>query len=349
MMTQWAFHDCSENIKVAARSYWEKKQSRLERLAAVIPKGERLLRIVVCFHERRVDQYEVRAIMEVPRRSVAVQASDMSFSAALDTLIDLLVASVRKYKKMSRHMYRLQTKERIRADLDAALPLLVEDEKKNRKESFYAVLRPRLVFLEEQAKRELKILELEGSILSGMYSAHDLVNEMTVQAYEQFSSKPKEKKLEHWLHGILCQILGKIKLEASHRISLDEELHFDQLDFSSDSDWVAALMGYEEIMTFAELLPDRVPSMVWEKMDEASRQSYINEVLQTLSSQCRQAFLMNSIEDYSVSEISEIQNRPKSEVRSEIEHGREILNNQMNKAGLLNEISSAFDNQQYVG
>ena len=72
MITRWVFHDCGENIKNHARSYWEKKQQRLERLASVISKNEKSLRMVLYFHEKRVKQFEARAIMEVPGRSLTV-------------------------------------------------------------------------------------------------------------------------------------------------------------------------------------------------------------------------------------------------------------------------------------
>ena len=190
MITRWTFHDCSEKIKNNARSYWEKKQQRLERIALLIPKEEKSLRMVLYFHEKRVKQYELRAIMEVPGRSLTVQASDMELSAALDILIDLLVAAVRKYKEMIKQTYRLQHRRRNTADLESALPLLFEDERKKRKEAFYTILRPRLVFLEEQAERELRISELEGYILQGSFSPQELVNEVTIKAYEKLSSKP---------------------------------------------------------------------------------------------------------------------------------------------------------------
>ncbi len=335
MITRWAFHDCSEKIKNQARSYWEKKQQRLERLTSVIPKDERRLRMVLYFHEKRVSQYEVRSIMEVPGRSLTVQASDMELSAALDRLIDLLVAAVRKYKEMIKQTYRLQHRKRNTADLESALPLLFEDEKKKRKESFYSILRPRLVFLEKQAERELKLLELEGYLLPDSFSSQDLVNEVAIKAYEKLSSKSQDKNLEPWLHALLYETLETLKLEASNHISLDEELHIAPVEYSTDPGWVNALMGNEERMTLADLLPDQNSTLAWGELDEATKQLHFNHILQTLSSQCRQAFLMKSIEEYSVREISEIQSRSEADVRSDIEQGRESLRAHMDVSGLI--------------
>ena len=340
MITRWVFHDCSEKIKNQARSYWEKKLQRLERLTYVIPKDVIRLRMVLYYHEKRVSQYEVRAIMEVPGRSLTVQASDMELSATLDILTDLLVAAVRKYKEMIKHTYRLQQRKRNTADLASALPLLYEDERKKRKESFCTILRPRLVFLEKQAERELKILELEGYILPGSFSPHELVNEVTIKAYEKLSSKPEDKNLEPWLHALLYEILEKIKLEASNHISLDEEYQFDPVEDSPDPDWVSDLMGNEGKMTLVELLPDYDSTSTWEGFDVATKQFHYNHVLQTLSSQCRQAFLMRSIDEYSVKEISDIQSRSEEDVRLDIEQGKESLRTHMDGSGLISKKTS---------
>lgn len=93
----------------------------------------------------------------------------------------------------------------------------------------------------------------------------------------------------------------------------------------NDEDWVIALMGNEERMTLAELLPDHDSTSTWEELDVATKQLHFNHVLQTLSWQCRHPFLMRSIEGYSVKEISDIQSRSEENVRLDIEKGRESL------------------------
>ena len=158
MKVQWSFKNCSGTKKSQIRSYWEQKQVRLDRLLNEIT-GPPKIRISIYLYEDRVNHYEARAVLKLPGRSLAVQSSEMMFNAALDSLTDLLTSSIRKYKNIVRHTYRQQRKERNVADLDMASNMLCADQERNRKDSFFTLLRPLLSFLEEQAKRELKVLE----------------------------------------------------------------------------------------------------------------------------------------------------------------------------------------------
>jgi DNA-directed RNA polymerase specialized sigma24 family protein/ribosome-associated translation inhibitor RaiA len=335
MKIQWVFNNCPEKLKTDARYYWEKKQNRIDRLTAKIPKEEKSLRLVFYFHKNKANQYEVRAILEIPGRSLTVQASDMMFSTALDELANLLAEAFRKYMELMRHTYRQQRKNRHASDLGTAFPLLLADEKGRRKESFFSLLRPRVIFLEEQAQRELKILELEDAIRPDYISAQELVDEVVVLAYERFSSRPADKNLEHWLNNILYELLRKVQLEANRYVSLDEAFLKQELDQSSETDWIARLFDNKEKMTLAELIPDQEATNQWEKLEEESRQSHINEVLQSLSGYCRQAYLMHLIEGFTVDEISEIQDRSVDEVTMDINRAKEAMRTYMHNTGMI--------------
>ncbi|MBU1567029.1 MAG: hypothetical protein KJ630_15575 [Proteobacteria bacterium] len=335
MKIQWVFNNCPEKIKTDARYYWEKKQSRLARLTSTIPKEQKSLRIIFYFHKNKVNQFEVRAILEVPGRSLAVQASDMMFSLALDELAELLAEAVRKYKEWIRHSSRQQRKGRYAVDLGTTLPLLLEDEKERRKDSFFSILRPRINFLEEQAQRELKILELEDAITPDYISPQELVDEVVVVAYERFSSRPKGKKLEHWLNNILYELLRKLTLETNQNVSLDEEFGQQEFDYDLEIDWIPGLLGYEEKRTLAELVPDQEETRQWEKLEEESRQSHIYEVLRRLSGYCRQAYLMHLIDEYTVDEISEIQDRSVEEVILDIGQAKDAMYTYMHDTGMI--------------
>ena len=143
----------------------------------------------------------------------------------------------------------------------------------------------------------------------------------------------------------MYETLETIKQEASKHISLDEEFQLDQVDYSPDSDWISALMGNEEKITLAELLPDHDSTSAWDELDVATKQLHFNHVLQTLSSQCRQAFMMRSIEEYSVKEISDIQSRSEEDVRLDIEQGRESLRDHMDVSGLISKKTSIVDSE----
>ena len=84
---QWSFNNCSENTKNEIRAYWEQKQNRIERLLSNKPSSARKIRITVYYHSNRVKHYEVRAVMEVPGRSLSVQCSETMANTAVLSIV----------------------------------------------------------------------------------------------------------------------------------------------------------------------------------------------------------------------------------------------------------------------
>lgn len=335
MNVQWSFKNCSGSKKSQIRSYWEQKQVRIDRLLSESP-GPRNIRISIYFYEDRVNQYEARAVLEVPGRSLAVQVSEMMVNAVLDNLADSIARSVRKYKDLVRHTYRQQRKERNAADLDMALDILRADKKSNRKDSFFNLLRPLLAFLEEQAKRELKISELEGSVRPGYITPEELVDEVVMLAWENFSTRIPEQTLEHWLISLMNDLLQTIEWESSQFVSLDEGFDLQEIDRSTEPDWMEDVLGYHDKMTLAELVPDNEATEAWEDLSDEGQQLHIYNVLQGLPAFRRQAYLLHSVEEYTAEEIAHIQNRSVADIESDIGHGREAMHGHLVEAGMIN-------------
>ena len=335
MNVQWSFKNCSGLKKSQIRSYWDQKQVRIERLLRETP-GPRNIRISIYFYEDRVNQYEARAVLEVPGRSLAVQASEMMVNAVLDDLTDSLARSIRKYKNLVRHTYRQQRKERNSSDLDMALGILSADQKSNRKDSFFKLLRPLLAFLEEQAKRELKVLELEGSVRPGYITPEELVDEVVILAWENFSTRVPEKSLEHWLISLLHDLLQTIEWESSQFVSLDEGFDIQEIDRSAEPDWMEDVLGYHDKMTLAELVPNDEVTEAWGELSNEGQQLHIYTVLQGLPAFRRQAYLLHSVEEYTAEEIAHIQNRSVTDIESDIGFGRDTMHDHLVESGMIN-------------
>jgi len=278
----------------------------------------------------------LRAVMEIPGRSLAVQCSDEILNAAVDKLADALAAALRKYNDLAaRHTFRQQRKERNFADLSNGMPMLLEDEKINRKESFFTLLRPRISFLENQARKELKVLELEGIISEHHLAPEELVDEVVVIAWEKFKQRPVDLSLEHWLIRLLYERLQAIEWEASLFVSLDDSFHLKEIDRKSEPDWMEEAMDYDEKLTLAELIPDDKPTEEWGFLTDTDQAVHIYSVLQNLPSYARQAYLLHSIEEYNIYDIAEIQGRSEKDVEDDIEVGKESMQSHMGDAGMI--------------
>lgn len=344
MQVQWTFEGCADTTKEKCRAYWKKKQERLQRLLTGIPADTRKLRLAVCYQEEQINTFEMRGVLRLPGRTLAAQYSHHQLSAAVDGLADKLVTVILKYKQQSTRFIRRQRRHRISEDLAAVQPLLVSDKKADRKESFFTTIRPLLGFLERHAKNEIKIYEMEGTLNPGQVDPVDMVNEVIVLAWENFDERPTNLSLELWLAHLLHEILGRVESEKS-LISLDQSFHLADIDFTAEPDWFEEVLGYQEEISLAELLPDYTGTEIWEQLDNLDRNFHFYTVLQKFPSYQRQAYLLHALNGYSLVEVAQIQERDVNKVENDINISTEKMRDYMQKAGFIQggNLQTAFD------
>jgi len=66
-----------------------------------------------------------------------------------------------------------------------------------------------LRFLRDHARRELRILELEGPIHPGEITVSDLVDEVLSLAWERFADRPRHLPLDLWLVDLLHEVVAQ--------------------------------------------------------------------------------------------------------------------------------------------
>jgi DNA-directed RNA polymerase specialized sigma24 family protein/ribosome-associated translation inhibitor RaiA len=334
MQVQWTFEGCAGPPKEKCRAYWEKKQERLGRLLATIPSSSKTLMLAVYHQAGSIEKFEIRGVLQLPGRTLAVQFSHQLLFAALDGLADKLVNVSLKYKQRSAQFVRRQRRQKISDDLVAVQPLLAWDKKADRKESFFRTIRPLLGFLERQARNEIKIHELEGALSPEQVEPADVVNEVVVLAWEKFDQKKKDQPLDLWLFHLLHEILGRAAQNGQF-VSLDQRFPLADIVSTAEPDWFEEVLGYQEELSLAELLPDYDQTDSWEQLDDLDRSLHFQSVLQTLSSSQRQAYLLHTMDDYSLKEVAGIQDRDVEEVDNDIRESNEAIGNYMQNADFI--------------
>ena len=93
-----------------------------------------------------------------------------------------------------------------------------------RREDFFRLLRPHLRFLRDHARRELRLLELEGTLHRGELTVDDLLDEVANRAWERFADRPRQLSLDLWLTDLVQEALEQwIKQEPRPHVSLEEK------------------------------------------------------------------------------------------------------------------------------
>ena len=121
------------------------------------------------------------------------------------------------------------------------------------------MLRPHLGFLRDYARREIRMLEQDGTLHRGELTVDDLLDQVMVLAYERFQDRPRQVPLDLWLTDLVQDALERwIKQEPRPHLSLEERA--DEVPPyevpREDEEWWAELLGEEETLRLEDLIPD---------------------------------------------------------------------------------------------
>jgi ribosomal subunit interface protein len=331
MSIHWVFNGCDETVKAQLQEYWAKKWPRLQKLLTHYRSDLQDVRMTVYHHQQNPQQswYELRAVIHLPTGLLAAEANDGDPQAALDRVVDTLDTEIQRHKEQVRHDYVFKRKARQRADLSAAGPLLQRDVEAGRREDFFRLLRPLLGFLRHHARRELRILERNGTFHRGEVTVADLLDGVLTRAWQRFAGRPRKSSLELWLTDLLHETLeGWIKQEPRPHASLTEKADRvlpNEVPQVDDQEWWTSLLGYDETLTLEDLIPDAHASPDWDQLDVEEQKDQVLSWLGELPTSQRQAFVLHAPEDYDPSEIAMLQDRPEREVRADIDAARQTL------------------------
>ena len=128
------------------------------------------------------------------------------------------------------------------------------------REDFFRLLRPHLGFLRDYARREIRMLEREGSLHRGEVTVDDLLDQVLILAWERFADRPRRLSLDLWLTDLLQEALEQwIKQEHRPHVSLEAQGGRmsvpDEVPQEDEEEWWAELMGEEETLTLEDLIP----------------------------------------------------------------------------------------------
>jgi DNA-directed RNA polymerase specialized sigma24 family protein/ribosome-associated translation inhibitor RaiA len=338
MKVRWVFNGC-DNQKSSAKSYWQKKLPRLERLLSHFPPDQALLRLTLYRHGRD-DDWELRGVLELPTATLVAEERQSNLLEVIDILADELAAEIKRHKDLLRkdHLYRRRRQQR--ESLSAAGPLLERDAAAERREAFFELLTPWLKDIRRHARGELTVLELEGVIPTGEFTAEDLVDDVLTRAWETYSSRPRQIPLDVWLGGLLQERLREAlerrepellsqPSQATPEVSPDE-------DPEERSHWVSSFFDEVEPPTLEELLPDHEADDAWYELTADEQRELIQKALATLPAEQRRAFTLHALEGFLPNEIAMLQERELAQVLADVEQAR----------GLLRERLSTFESQQ---
>jgi RNA polymerase sigma factor (sigma-70 family) len=237
--------------------------------------------------------------LRLPTGQMAAHESSATATAAIKAAFAELIEQVKKHKELLRDQHkwpRKRGRERVGTVPFEQTIAAIKPETVSASDisNYVDVNLPRL---KRFIQRELDFREREGQILPGQIAVDDVLGEAIAGARSEQHDKPERMKLEPWLYRLAREAIDGLSSENLGERSIATEDGIP--DSTADNP--------EELAARRELI-----SLVETTLRDAGR----NE---------REAFILYTIEGFTLEEIADITNRSVEEVRASIRKAREHL------------------------
>jgi DNA-directed RNA polymerase specialized sigma24 family protein/ribosome-associated translation inhibitor RaiA len=319
--------------------------------------GERITRVQVYLSDENSPQKfgdaDKRCVMEARLgglQPITVSHQGSSLDQAVGGAADKLEKTLKRTLRRKDSIFKRRVRER--EELVAVDPRLRRDAETGQQEDFIQSLRPRLGYLANHARRELRIMEANGTLSPGRVVLEDLLDEVVTRGWLQFADRPQELALDLWLTKLLDQLLEeKIDrdrlVQGTPRGPAKEEPPRDAPQVG-EQEWWGWLLGEGDATAQEIALPGRRSVWAEEYLETEELMRRIHALLGDLPRVQRQAFVLNVLEAYELFEIAMLQDRPETEVRADIEAARNHLRERLS-AGVGAQASADQAAEEFAG
>ena len=274
--------------------------------------------------------FAVSLNLRLPTGQMVAREQAGAIISAVKSTFDALIEQLKKHKQLLRSHHGWPHRRAARDTGVGTVPF----------EETFAAVRPETISpgdvsqyidvnlprLQRYVERQLTYRESQGQLPPGRLTVDDVIGEAIANALSEQNDPPERGKLEPWLYRLANQAIDRLSAPAfdGTEIPLQRSRHGIQNVQASDEPFLQ-FREPDEPLYEENLIPDSAS----ENPEElAARSELINLVENTLLKgglHEREAFILYTIEGFTLEEIADITNRHVDEVRASIRRAREHL------------------------
>jgi RNA polymerase sigma factor (sigma-70 family) len=274
--------------------------------------------------------YVVALNLKLPTTDLATEQTSHNSATAVKAAFDALIDQISRHKGSLRNEHawprrRHETGRKVIDEVPFENTVAAVKPESVSNEDVSSYINANLPRLRRFVQRELRNREDDERIVRGSITVDEVIGEAIGNALSESFERPEKMRLEPWLYRLSTDAIERlaagdsggsnIPLERPERPLGAEDNDDNVLQFqSSDADLSArSITADENIATPEELAAkDEMISLVERTLQDAGR----NE---------REAFILYTIEGFTVDEIADITQKPEEEVRKSVHSAREHL------------------------
>jgi RNA polymerase sigma-70 factor (ECF subfamily) len=243
--------------------------------------------------------------LRLPSGQMAAQESSVTATAAIKAAFDDVTEQLKKHKQLLRSRHKWSRRRAPERAAPGTVPF----------EETVAVVKPETVSasdissyvdvnltrLRSFIQRELDFRESQDQLRPGEIAVDDVVDEAIAGALSEQHDKPERIKVEPWLYRLARQAIDRLSMEGRGEPDSVEE----------------------------SVVPDPTADTPEELAARRELFALVERTLRSAGPDEREAFMLFTIEGFTVAEVAEITNHKLEEVRTYIRRAREHLQREL--------------------
>jgi len=274
--------------------------------------------------------------LRLPSGQMAVQKNGDSLVAAIKTAFADLLSQLNKHKELLRGEWAWKRRRgngrremvRPQAVVDAAsLPAQSLPVSGTEKEDgdISNWVNANLVRLERFVDRELRYRVATGQIREDQISREEVIDEVMVSALSHEEEKPDGLSMESWLFRLALRAVRRLAQATvdTANVSLDAPAGTPNVTGSDEN--VLQYHQPDDSLREESVIRDENARTPEEILASEEMVSQLDLVLHEVSPQAREAFVLFTLEGFTVDEIARITDQSADRIRKSIRHAREQI------------------------
>lgn len=274
---------------------------------------------------------EVRLDLRLPSGDIAASDVAPTTDTAIKGAFEDLLERVTKHKDLLRAHHKWPNRRRAgQTPVIAEMPFedtLAAVQPRASEEDISTYLNANLPRLRRFVDREIVYREANGDLQPDQLRADEIIDEAIANALDHHE-KPEKLAVEAWLYRLTLRALQDLSSRSREdvdSISLDDRARVFEMSPTSNDETRLEFHQPDESVLHEQIIPNRGISTPEDTAAQSEVITLIERALRGTKPYDREAFLLFTIEGFTVDEIVAISNRPQDAVRKSIQAAREYL------------------------
>jgi RNA polymerase sigma factor (sigma-70 family) len=267
--------------------------------------------------------------LRLPSGQMVAQESSTTATSAIKAAFDAITEQLKKHKELLRSHHKWPGRRAPRRAVVATVPF----------EETLAAVKPNTISacdisgyinvnlprLKRFIERALDFRVSDGQILPDQIAVQDVLAEAIADALGDQYEKPERVKLEAWLYRLASEAVDRLAWEGREEAQVPLERSHGQQNVQASDEAVLQFHQPDEKLVEEDVIPDPTANNPEELAARHELISLVETILREAGHHEQEAFILYTIEGFTVEEIGDITKRSVEEVRAYIRKAREHL------------------------